>query len=67
MNLYLKRDLVFFDIESTGLHIIRDRIIQLAMIKYKKSGSVEELMFLVNPGIPISSEALKIHGISEED
>lgn len=62
----LERDLIFFDVETTGLHVIRDRIIQLAMIKYKKSGAVEDLNLLINPGVPISEEAYQVHGISNE-
>ncbi|MCC6815525.1 MAG: 3'-5' exonuclease [Saprospiraceae bacterium] len=64
--LQLDRDIIFFDVETTGLHVIRDRIIQLAMIKYKKSGDTEELNLMINPGIPISEEAFQVHGISNE-
>ncbi len=64
----LDRDIVFFDIESTGLNIIQDRIIQIALIKYSKSSEEpQELTMMLNPGIPISEEAYKIHGISNED
>lgn len=64
----LEKDLVFFDVETTGLHVIRDRILQLAMIKYsKKNGPVEEMMMLINPGIPISEEAMRVHGITPAD
>ena len=67
MDFNLKRDLVFFDIESTGLSVVRDRIVQIAMIKYRKDGSVpEELEMLINPGIPISEEAMGVHGITPE-
>ncbi|NOT37651.1 MAG: 3'-5' exonuclease [Saprospiraceae bacterium] len=66
MMFNLERDLVFFDVETTGLHVIRDRIIQLAMIKYLKVGGTEELNLLINPGVPISEEAFQIHGISNE-
>lgn len=68
MDLQLTRDLVFFDIESTGLHVIRDRIIQLAMIKYSAKGKEpEERTYLINPGIPISEEAMNVHGIKPAD
>ena len=68
MELNLTKDLVFFDIESTGLNIIRDRIIQIALIKYRKEGGEPlELELLINPGIPISEEAFAVHGISPED
>lgn len=68
MNLILERNLIFFDIESTGLNVIRDRIIQLAMIRYHKDGSAPvEKMYLINPGIPISPEAMAVHGITPQD
>ncbi|MEO0725879.1 MAG: 3'-5' exonuclease [Bacteroidota bacterium] len=68
MDLQLTRDLLFFDIESTGLHVIRDRIIQLAMIKYSAKGKApEERTYLINPGIPISEEAMSVHGITPKD
>ncbi|MCB9310923.1 MAG: 3'-5' exonuclease [Lewinellaceae bacterium] len=61
------RDLVFFDIESTGLNVMKDRILQIALIKYPKGSSVpEEFSTLINPGIPISEEAYAVHGISNE-
>ena len=63
----LDRDLVFFDIESTGLNVMKDRIVQIALIKYPKDGGdpIEKEM-LVNPGIPISEESMSIHGITPE-
>lgn len=63
----LNRDIVFFDIESTGLNVIRDRIIQIALIKYFADGKEpEELEMLINPGIPISKEAMDVHGITPD-
>lgn len=68
MKLQLDRNLIFFDIESTGLNVIRDRIIQLAMIRYHKDGSTPiEKSYLINPGIPISAEAMAVHGITPQD
>jgi len=65
MNLSLDKDLCFFDIESTGLNVLRDRILQLAIIKFpKNSQEPEELSLLINPGVPISEEAFQVHGIS---
>ncbi len=67
MKFNLDNDLVFFDIEATGLNVIRDRIIQIALIKNHKDGSPPtELELLVNPAMPISEEAYKVHGISAE-
>ena len=63
----LKRDIVFFDIESTGLNVLKDRIVQIALIKYSKGGGApKEKEMLINPGIPISEEAMKVHGITPE-
>ncbi|MDG2450625.1 MAG: 3'-5' exonuclease [Saprospiraceae bacterium] len=63
----LKRDLVFFDIESTGLNVVRDRIVQIALIKYPKNGGDPvEMEMMINPGIPISQEAIDVHGITPD-
>ena len=68
LNLPLERDLCFFDIESTGLNVLRDRILQLAIIKFPKgNGEPLELSMLINPSIPISEEAMSIHGITPKD
>ena len=68
MNLNLKRDIVFLDIEATGLNVIRDRIVQLALIKYFADGrDAVEKEYLINPGIPISEEAIAVHGIQPAD
>ena len=69
MEFNLKKAIVFFDIEATGLSVVRDRIIQIALIKYlpgKKDP--EELCLLINPGaVLISEEAYNVHHISNED
>jgi len=65
MEFNLKKELCFFDIESTGLSVIRDRIVQIAIVKYSpKQKDPEELTLLINPGIPISEEAMAVHGIT---
>ena len=64
----LTRDLVFFDVETTGLNVIRDRILQIALIKYPKNNAEpQELTMLINPGVPISEESIAIHGFTPED
>jgi DNA polymerase III subunit epsilon len=64
----LTKDLVFFDVETTGLNVIRDRILQIALIKYLKNGGKElELTLLINPGVPISEESMSIHGFTPKD
>ncbi len=68
MNLELTNDIVFLDIEATGLNVVRDRIVQLAMIKYHADGSEpSEREYLINPGVPISEEAMAVHGIKPSD
>ncbi|MEL6356123.1 MAG: 3'-5' exonuclease, partial [Bacteroidota bacterium] len=64
----LDRNLVFFDIESTGLNVIRDRIMQIALIRVHADGSPSaELEMLINPGVLISEEAYAVHGIGPKD
>lgn len=68
MDLNLDRDLCFMDLEATGLNVVRDRIVQIAIIKYLASGKPpEELYLTINPGIPISLEAMLVHGIQPKD
>ncbi|MFN7116735.1 MAG: exonuclease domain-containing protein [Saprospiraceae bacterium] len=68
MDLNLDRDLCFMDIEATGLNVVRDRIVQIAIVKYLASGKPpEELYLMINPGIPISLEAMLVHGIQPKD
>ncbi len=67
MSLSLNRPIVFFDIESTGLHVTKDRIVELALLKVFPDLSQESLTFRINPGIPIAPEATAVHGISNED
>lgn len=65
MNFNLDKDLVFFDIESTGPDVVKDRIMQIALIKYPKDGGPAiEKDYLINPQYPIKDEALKVHGIT---
>jgi len=68
MDFNLEKDIVFFDIEATGLNVLKDRIIQIALIKYLKGGTepIEKEM-LINPGMLISEESYAVHGISAAD
>ncbi len=68
LPLTLERDLVFFDVETTGLNVIRDRIVQIGILKFPKNGSDGvEMKLLINPGIPISEESMSIHGLTPKD
>ena len=63
----LKKDLCVLDIESTGVNPSKDRIVQIAIIKHFADGRpTEEKMKLINPTIPISPEASRVNGITDE-
>jgi DNA polymerase III subunit epsilon len=63
----LERPLVLFDLETTGLRIGTDRIVELALIRLSPGGDVFERVRRFNPGIPIPPEATAVHGISDAD
>ncbi|MBP9865225.1 MAG: 3'-5' exonuclease [Candidatus Omnitrophica bacterium] len=63
----LKNDLVVLDIESTGVWIEKDRIIEIALLKYKPDGSKEVLHTKVNPGMAIPAHITELTGISDRD
>ena len=67
MELQLQRPLVIFDLETTGLDLVRDRIIQIAYIKICPDGSETRRNYLINPGIPIPPEVTAITSISNDD
>ena len=67
MKLNLTRPLAFFDLETTGVNVVADRIVEIAIYKVNPDGSTESLSKLVNPGRPIPPETTAIHGISNED
>lgn len=64
--LHLERPVVFFDLETTGFDMERDRIVELCAIKMHPDGSQEEVHHLINPGRPIPHEASQVHGITDE-
>ena len=66
--LELPNDLVFFDLEATGLNVVQDRIVQIALVKLFADGRpAEELEMKINPTVPISAEASAVHGLYAED
>ncbi len=65
--LKLKNPLVVFDLETTGINIANDRIVEMALIKISPDGSVEEKLRRIHPTIPIPIESSLIHGIYDED
>ncbi|MFO8087664.1 MAG: 3'-5' exonuclease [Bacteroidales bacterium] len=64
MELNLKKPLVFFDLETTGTNAIKDRIVEISMLKIHVDGKEELYTQRINPQIPISSEATEVHGIT---
>ena len=67
MKLKLTRPLVFFDLETTGTNITRDRIVEISLVKLMPDGRVVEKTRRINPGVPIPAEATAIHHITDED
>lgn len=63
----LKRPVVVFDIESTGINIATDRIVEICVMKVMPSGETITKTYRVNPTIPIPKEVSEIHGIYDED
>jgi DNA polymerase-3 subunit epsilon len=62
----LKKPIVFFDLETTGVDVSTARIVQIACIKINLDGSMEEKKMLINPTIPIPKEASEVHNITDE-
>ena len=66
MNLTLDKPIVFFDLETTGVKIASDRIVEISILKLLPNGNKESKTWLVNPTIPIPQETIMIHGITNE-
>ncbi|MCT4591309.1 MAG: 3'-5' exonuclease [Carboxylicivirga sp.] len=67
MKLHLKNPIVFFDLETTGINIAKDRIVEIALLKVNIDGSDESFCYKVNPEMPIPKVTSEIHGIYDED
>lgn len=67
MNLNLTKPLIIFDIEATGLDLVRDRIIQLSYIRVQPDGTESRGSHLINPQKPIPQEVSALVGISDDD
>lgn len=67
MELNLKRPLAFFDLETTGINVARDRIIEISVVKVHPNGKEEWFTERINPCMPISPQATAVHGITDED
>ena len=60
----LERPLAFFDLETTGVNVATDRIVEISIVKVQTVGTREVFTKRVNPTIPISPEATAVHGIT---
>ncbi len=67
MKLNLTRPLIVFDLETTGLDLVRDRIIQISYIKVSPDGTEQRENIFVNPGKLIPQEVTELTGISNDD
>ena len=67
MNLNLTKPICFFDLETTGVNITTDRIVEIAILKVHPNGKEESKTWLINPEMVIPKEVIAIHGITNED
>ena len=67
MQLNLKRPLAIFDLETTGLNITNDRIIEISILRVEPNGTEVMKTWRLNPQIPIPEESVQFHGITDAD
>ena len=67
LNLKLKNPIVFFDLETTGINVTQDRIIEISLIKTMPNGRVANKTMRLNPERPIPTDSSLIHGIYDND
>lgn len=67
MKLNLERPLIFFDLETTGLNVGKDKIVEISLIKVMPNGEEIRRTELINPGMHIPEESSAIHGIYDKD
>lgn len=66
MELKLKNPICFFDLETTGIDVANDRIVEIAILKVYPNGNKESKTWLVNPEMPIPPHISEIHGITDD-
>ena len=66
MNLSLTKPIVFFDLETTGINIAKDKVVEISILKVFPNGNKESKTWLVNPEMAIPNESSEIHGITDE-
>ncbi len=67
MELKLKRPIAFLDLETTGINVSSDRIVELSVLKISPNGKEEWMSTRINPEIPIPAKVIAIHGITDSD
>ena len=67
MKLNLRNPLIFFDLETTGIDIANDRIVEISYLKVFPNGDEESRTIKINPTVPIPPKASAIHGITDDD
>ena len=67
MRLNLKNPIIFFDLETTGINIAADRIVEISYLKVDLNGNETTRTLRINPEMPIPEKVTEIHGISNED
>jgi DNA polymerase-3 subunit epsilon len=66
-QLKLKKPLAFFDLETTGIDPVNDRIVEISILKAQPDGTAQVKTWRINPEMPIPYESTVIHGITDED
>lgn len=66
MQLKLTRPICFFDLETTGIEVAKDRIVEISIYKVFPNGTKELKTYLVNPEMPIPAQSTAVHGITNE-
>lgn len=66
-KLKLTRPLIFFDLETTGTNILKDRIVEISLIKVFPDGERVEKCRRINPEMPIPPESTEVHKITDDD
>lgn len=67
MELSLRNPLIFLDLETTGINVASDRIVEIALLKVNIDGTEEEKLLRINPEMPIPEASSRIHGIYDQD
>ena len=67
MQLNLTKPICFFDLETTGINITNDRVVEISILKVHPNGKEETYTQRVNPTIPIPPQVTLVHGISDAD